>query len=64
MPKAASLASAIRERFDVETEFIEGGGGIFDVRLNGNLVFSKHETGRFPEHEEVLDAIQNKTAGA
>jgi hypothetical protein len=24
------------------------------VRLDGELIFSKHETGRFPEPEEIL----------
>ncbi|MHC4067714.1 MAG: Rdx family protein, partial [Planctomycetota bacterium] len=54
MPKAASLAEAIKGRFNVESELIKGGGGIFDVHLNGDLIYSKHETGRFPEHDEVL----------
>ncbi len=32
---------------------IEGSGGIFDVKVDGKLVFSKHETGRFPNPGEV-----------
>ena len=36
---------------------IEGAGGIFDVRLDGDLIFSKHQTGRFPEHGEVLEKL-------
>ena len=37
---------------------IEGGGGIFDVKIDGMLIYSKHETGRFPEDEEVLGIIR------
>ena len=33
---------------------IEGSGGVFDVKLDGKMIYSKHETGRFPEHDEVL----------
>ncbi len=36
---------------------IEGAGGIFDVRLDGNLIFSKQEVGRFPEQSEILDRL-------
>ncbi len=32
----------------------KGSGGVFDVTVDGRLVFSKHQAGRFPEVEEVL----------
>ena len=51
---ATSLAAAIKSKHGVEIQMIEGGGGIFDVKADGKLVYSKHETGRFPEHSEVL----------
>ena len=34
-----------------------GGKGQFDVIAEGALVFSKHETGRFPEEDEVLGLL-------
>ncbi len=39
---------------------IPGGGGVFDVRLDGELVFSKHETGRFPNLGEIADAVRSR----
>jgi len=54
------LAEAIREELDVEPKLIEGRGGIFDVHLDGALIYSKHQTGRFPEHHEVLDRLTSK----
>lgn len=33
---------------------VGGSGGIFDVEVDGKLIFSKHQTGRFPENDEVL----------
>lgn len=32
-------------------------GGVFDVKADSRLVFSKHEAGRFPEDEEVLRSL-------
>jgi len=26
--------------------------------VNGQLIFTKHETGRFPEEQEILDALK------
>ena len=40
---------------------IKGGGGIFDVKLDGQLIYSKHDTGRFPENDEVLSQIAQAT---
>lgn len=31
---------------------------MFDVKADGKLVFSKHQTGRFPEDQEVLAALE------
>jgi selenoprotein W-related protein len=44
----------------VDPELIEGGGGIFDVRVDGELIYSKHETGRFPEHGEILQQLEGR----
>ena len=35
-----------------------GGKGQFDVRADGAVVFSKQQSGRFPEHDEVLAALR------
>jgi Rdx family protein len=43
----------------ISAEAIEGGKGQFDVLRDGERVYSKHETGRFPEEGEVLSALQS-----
>lgn len=43
----------------IDAELIKGRGGVFDVVADGNLVYSKHATGRFPEEEEVVAAIRS-----
>jgi len=45
----------------VEAKLIPGSGGVFDVNVDGRLVYSKHRTGRFPEPGEVVRLIQTGT---
>ncbi len=35
-----------------------GSGGIFDVEVDQDLVFSKHDLGRFPDPGEVVDLLK------
>jgi len=41
-------------------DLIKGGGGVFDVKVDGNMVFSKHRVGRFPNPGEVEGLIQRE----
>ena len=41
----------------IDAEFIKSGGGVFEVVVDGDLVFSKKELGRFPEHDEILSKL-------
>ncbi len=54
------MAEAIKNKFGIEPELIEGSGGVFEVTADGELIFSKKQTGRFPEHDEVLDKLAAK----
>jgi predicted Rdx family selenoprotein len=36
---------------------IKGDNGIFDVHVDGDLIFSKDDAGRFPGDEEILDQL-------
>ncbi|MBD3236557.1 MAG: SelT/SelW/SelH family protein [Candidatus Eisenbacteria bacterium] len=42
---------------------IASGGGVFEVTADGELVFSKRNMGRFPEDEEVLEALRARKTG-
>ncbi len=37
---------------------IKGSGGVFEVMLNGQLIFSKKSLERFPEDGEVLGLVR------
>ena len=53
------MKAVIEEQFPkADISLIEGGGGDFEVKLDGSLIFSKRELNRFPEEEEVLGALQ------
>jgi selenoprotein W-related protein len=41
-------------------ELIESSGGVFEVVLDGDLVFSKSELGRHAEPGEVMGIIQER----
>jgi selenoprotein W-related protein len=51
------LAKAIEHKYRVKPHLVKSGGGAFEVIVDGKKIFSKKETGRFPEHEEILKAI-------
>ena len=38
-------------------DLVPSSGGAFEVSLDGELIYSKLETGRFPEPAEIPDAI-------
>ena len=48
----------MRESFGAEAKLVAGGGGIFDVIVDGDLVFSKFEAGRFPDPGEIVTRLQ------
>ncbi|MBV9863016.1 MAG: Rdx family protein [Alphaproteobacteria bacterium] len=43
-------------RAGIEVELVPGGGGVFEIAVDGHLRFSKKATGRFPSDAEV-DAL-------
>lgn len=43
-----------------ETTLIHGGKGIFDVIVDGEVLYSKFETGRHAESGEVLELFREK----
>jgi selenoprotein W-related protein len=40
-----------------DLKLIPGGGGCFELTLNGDLAYSKLETGKFPDEQWVLDYV-------
>lgn len=40
---------------------VPGGGGIFEVKVDGDVVFSKHQAGRFPSVDEIVQSLRVRT---
>jgi len=51
------LADELKEKCNLEAELIGGSKGIFDVVVDGKVVFSKFKTGRFPHPGEIAGMI-------
>ncbi len=41
----------------IDARAVAGGKGQFDVVRDGELVFSKHATGRFPDEAEIASLV-------
>ena len=45
-----------------EVALIPGSGGVFEIRVGGKTVWSRQETGRFPEIKELKYLIRDSIA--
>lgn len=52
------MAAAIEREIGASPRLVRGDNGVFDVRADGVLVFSKKRAGRFPTEAEVLRALK------
>ena len=43
-------------------EIVPGKGGIFDVHLDGELVFTKSMIGRYPQPSDVVPLLRERLA--
>lgn len=45
-----------------EVALVPGEGGIFEIRLDGEVLFSRKAAGRFPEAREIKQLIRDRIA--
>ena len=60
-PKAASFAEEVFTHFRsqlVKLELIPVSGGAFEVYLNSELIYSKLETGVFPDTDDIIRQLE------
>jgi selenoprotein W-related protein len=63
--RAAWLAQELLTTFEQElgeVALIPGTGGVFEVRVGNDLLWSRKERGRFPEAKEVKQLLRNRIA--
>ncbi|MBI3547335.1 MAG: SelT/SelW/SelH family protein [Gammaproteobacteria bacterium] len=65
MLRASWMAQELLTTFADELSsvaLVPGSGGIFEVRMNGQIIFSKKDAGRFPESKELKQLIRERVA--
>jgi selenoprotein W-related protein len=41
-------------------KLIPAGGGVFEITVNGEKIYSKKATGQFPDPETIVQAVRKK----
>lgn len=54
---AVGLADRLIHQFSAEVTLIPSTGGVYEVVVNGTLVYSKKQTGEFPNERQLLKSI-------
>ena len=65
MLRAAWMAQELLTTFENELgelALIPGTGGIFEVRVDGEVIFSRNQEGRFPESKELKQLVRDRIA--
>ena len=56
-PEADRVSLELKNENDMEVLLVPGSNGVFDVSVNGRVVFSKNKTGRFPDKGEISELL-------
>ena len=51
------MADELQQALGVEAKLVPGGGGVFEVKVDGKTVYSKWDTGRFPNPGEITKIL-------
>lgn len=63
--RAAWMAQELLTTFPgdlAEVALSPGTGGVFEVRLDGEVLFSRRQAGRFPEARELKQLVRDRVA--
>ncbi|HYN87463.1 MAG TPA: SelT/SelW/SelH family protein [Ardenticatenaceae bacterium] len=63
--RAAWMAQELLTTFDAdlgEVALVPGTGGVFEVRVDGETVWSRREQGRFPEIKELKQLVRDRVS--
>ena len=44
----------------MDTELIGGSGGVFEIMVDDELIYSKKATGQFPDESDIINRLKNR----
>jgi selenoprotein W-related protein len=47
----------LKKHYGLEVELIKSSGGVFEVVIDGDLIYSKKQTGEFPDEMEIVRQV-------
>lgn len=50
----------IKDDLNLKAELIKSDGGVYEITMNGELIYSKRKTGVFPADSEIIDKIRER----
>lgn len=56
---AAQILSTLKQKVS-DLKLVPAGGGCFELSANGELLYSKLQTGQFPDEATMLDALKKR----
>ena len=63
--RAAWVAQELLTTFENElgeVTLVPGTGGVFEVKVDGEVIFSREKEGRFPESKELKQLVRDRIA--
>lgn len=54
------MAEELKRALNIEPILVKGEGGIFEVKVDGEVLFSRKTLGSFPQPEEVVAKIAER----
>jgi|TARA_B100000768_G_C11219639_1_gene349893 selenoprotein W-related protein len=54
------LAARLKSEFSLDVALIESGGGEFEVLQNDAVIYSKKQTGDFPDEDKLIAQIKQR----
>jgi selenoprotein W-related protein len=55
----SKLLSTFKQQIK-DLKLIPSKGGCFEISINGELIYSKLETGKFPDEKSILETVRKR----
>ena len=53
------MSAEIENAIGIKSELVKSRGGVFDVKVDGKVIFSKFNVFRFPKPGEISELLNN-----